>query len=83
MAKTPPARPRHLHRDLPRWRGWSKARPQGFHGHCGIATAQLARELSERDGQSDNEENHIEEGCLKVIALHQPVPSIFAGPRRS
>ena len=25
------------------------------------------------DGQIDNEENHIDEECLKILALHQPV----------
>ena len=25
------------------------------------------------DGQIDHEENHIDEECLKILALHQPV----------
>ncbi len=33
----------------------------------------LAREVISRDGQIDQEENHIDEECLKILALHQPV----------
>jgi phosphate transport system protein len=32
-----------------------------------------AREVIAVDPQIDNEENHIEEECLKILALHQPV----------
>jgi phosphate transport system protein len=32
-----------------------------------------AREVIDGDGQIDNEENHIDEECLKILALHQPV----------
>jgi phosphate transport system protein len=32
-----------------------------------------ARKVIEVDPQIDNEENHIEEECLKILALHQPV----------
>ena len=35
--------------------------------------AALAREVIDGDGQIDNEENHIDEECLKILALHQPV----------
>jgi hypothetical protein len=35
--------------------------------------AALAREVVEADGQIDREENRINEECLKVLALHQPV----------
>ncbi len=34
---------------------------------------ELAREVVGTDPQIDAEENHIEEECLKVLALHQPV----------
>jgi phosphate transport system protein len=34
-----------------------------------------AREVIAVDPQIDNEENHIEEECLKILALHQPVAS--------
>jgi len=34
----------------------------------------LAREVIDGDGQIDNEENHIDEECLKILALHQPWP---------
>jgi phosphate transport system protein len=33
----------------------------------------LAREVIAGDGQIDSEENHIDEECLKILALHQPV----------
>jgi phosphate transport system protein len=33
----------------------------------------LARKVIEGDSVIDQEENHIEESCLKVLALHQPV----------
>jgi phosphate transport system protein len=33
----------------------------------------LAQEIIAGDSQIDREENHIEEECLKVLALHQPV----------
>jgi phosphate transport system protein len=33
----------------------------------------LAREVIAGDTQIDREENHIDEECLKVLALHQPV----------
>jgi phosphate transport system protein len=33
----------------------------------------LAREVIAGDSQIDREENHIDEECLKVLALHQPV----------
>lgn len=33
----------------------------------------LAREVIEGDNLIDAEENHIEEECLKLLALHQPV----------
>lgn len=32
-----------------------------------------ARQVIEGDTQIDQEENHIEEECLKILALHQPV----------
>ena len=35
--------------------------------------ARLAREVISLDPQIDTEENHIEEECLKMLALHQPV----------
>ena len=33
----------------------------------------LAQEVIEGDSLIDEEENHIEDGCLKILALHQPV----------
>lgn len=33
----------------------------------------LARQVIEGDNQIDEEENHVEEECLKILALHQPV----------
>ena len=33
----------------------------------------LAREVIDGDSQIDDEENHIDEECLKILALHQPV----------
>ena len=33
----------------------------------------LAEEVIDGDNDIDNEENHVEEECLKVLALHQPV----------
>jgi phosphate transport system protein len=35
--------------------------------------ARLAREVIAGDSQIDLEENHIDEECLKMLALHQPV----------
>ncbi len=37
--------------------------------------AGLAREVMAGDGQIDIEDNHINEECLKMLALHQPVAS--------
>jgi phosphate transport system protein len=34
---------------------------------------ELAREVVAADPQIDHEDNHINEGCLKILALHQPV----------
>ena len=33
----------------------------------------MAHEVIDGDGQIDSEENHIDEECLKILALHQPV----------
>jgi phosphate transport system protein len=35
--------------------------------------ARLAQEVIDGDNQIDEDENHIEEECLKILALHQPV----------
>src|SRR5207249_10608002 len=35
--------------------------------------AALARTLMESDGSIDMEENAVEEECLKILALHQPM----------
>jgi len=35
--------------------------------------SRLAREVIDGDGQIDSEENHVDEECLKILALHQPV----------
>jgi phosphate transport system protein len=35
--------------------------------------AQLAQQVIEGDSEIDKEENHVEEECLKILALHQPV----------
>jgi len=37
--------------------------------------ARLAREVIAGDSQIDREENHVDEECLKLLALHQPVAS--------
>jgi phosphate transport system protein len=34
---------------------------------------ELAREVIDGDSEIDAEENHVEEECLKMLALHQPV----------
>jgi phosphate transport system protein len=34
---------------------------------------ELAREVIAGDGQIDREDNHLNEECLKMLALHQPV----------
>jgi phosphate transport system protein len=33
----------------------------------------LAKQVIEGDARIDEEENHVEEECLKILALHQPV----------
>src|SRR5262245_49184003 len=33
----------------------------------------VAQEVIEGDNQIDEDENHVEEECLKMLALHQPV----------
>lgn len=38
-------------------------------------SVELAREVIAGDGQIDREDNHINEECLKILALHQPVAS--------
>jgi phosphate transport system protein len=35
--------------------------------------AELADEVIAGDGQIDEQENHVDEECLKILALHQPV----------
>ncbi len=35
--------------------------------------ADLAEEVIEGDNQIDEDENRVEEECLKILALHQPV----------
>ena len=35
--------------------------------------AALAHQVIEGDRQIDEDENHVEEECLKMLALHQPV----------
>lgn len=35
--------------------------------------AELAREVIAGDSQIDQEDNHLHEECLKILALHQPV----------
>jgi phosphate transport system protein len=36
---------------------------------------ELAREVIAGDGKIDREDNHLNEECLKILALHQPVAS--------
>jgi len=38
-----------------------------------IRDAELAQHVIDGDTQIDQEENHVEEECLKMLALHQPV----------
>jgi phosphate transport system protein len=35
--------------------------------------SQLAQQVIDGDSEIDQEENHVEEECLKILALHQPV----------
>src|SRR5262252_5530883 len=35
--------------------------------------AALAQQVIDGDSEIDEEENHVEEECLKILALHQPV----------
>src|SRR3954464_1474868 len=35
--------------------------------------ADLAGEVIDGDGHIDEQENHVDEECLKILALHQPV----------
>src|ERR1700726_377681 len=35
--------------------------------------AELAQQVIDGDAEIDEEENHVEEECLKILALHQPV----------
>jgi phosphate transport system protein len=35
--------------------------------------ARLAQQVIDGDARIDEEENHVEEECLKILALHQPV----------
>src|SRR5246127_508804 len=35
--------------------------------------APLAQQVIDGDSEIDEEENHVEEECLKILALHQPV----------
>jgi phosphate transport system protein len=35
--------------------------------------ADLARQVIDGDGHIDEQENHVDEECLKILALHQPV----------
>src|SRR5438477_11910461 len=35
--------------------------------------ADLAGEVIDGDNQIDEQENHVDEECLKILALHQPV----------
>ncbi len=35
--------------------------------------AELAREVIDGDAEIDEHENHVDEECLKILALHQPV----------
>jgi phosphate transport system protein len=38
-----------------------------------VRDARLAQDVIDGDTQIDQEENHVEEECLKMLALHQPV----------
>jgi phosphate transport system protein len=70
----------HLHRDLEnvqkRLLALAAAVEQtvekAIHALC-ERDSQLARDLLEVDREIDMEENRIEEECLKILALHQPV----------
>ena len=35
--------------------------------------SELAQQVIDGDAEIDEEENHVEEECLKILALHQPV----------
>src|SRR4051812_24978846 len=71
---------KHLHRDLDNLQRDLLALAGLVEGsvHKAILALQrrdanLAREVIDGDGQIDSEENHVDEECLKILALHQPV----------
>src|SRR5437762_3405255 len=71
---------KHLQRDLDRLQGdiFSLASSVEQAIHKAIRALQdrnadLAHEVIDGDKQIDMEENHVEEECLKLLALHQPV----------
>lgn len=71
---------KHLHRDLDNLQQDILALASLVEGSVHKAIRALrerdvkaAREVIAVDPQIDNEENHIEEECLKILALHQPV----------
>src|SRR5262245_17693764 len=72
--------PKHLHRDLDDLQHDLMALASLVEGaiHKAIRAlkernAKLAHEVINGDPQIDTEENHIDEECLKLLALHQPV----------
>jgi phosphate transport system protein len=72
--------PKHLHRDLDNLQQDLMALASLVEGaiHKAIRAlkernAKLAHEVINGDPQIDTEENHIDEECLKILALHQPV----------
>lgn len=76
----PTSMSKHLHRDLDNLQRDLLALASLVEGsvHKAIQALQrrdgkLAREVIDGDGQIDREENHVDEECLKILALHQPV----------
>src|SRR5262245_43999170 len=72
--------PKHLHRDLDDLQHDLMALASLVEGaiHKAIRAlkernAKLAHEVINGDPQIDTEENHLDEECLKILALHQPV----------
>ena len=71
---------KHLQRDLENLQrdllGMAAAVEEALHkALCSLQNRDLAlaRQVIAGDSQIDQEENHVEEECLKVLALHQPV----------
>ena len=63
----------HLQRDLLSLAGLAEAAVHKAIRALRERNVNLAREVIAGDPQIDQEENHLDEECLKLLALHQPV----------